>query len=82
MRILLGALRRRGDPHELEHLDRALPGVLPRRPFVDARDLRDLIPHREDRVQRGHRLLEDHGDAIAANLPHLGVGEREQVAPL
>ena len=36
---------------------------------------------REGRVQAGHRLLEDHADAVAANVAH-GGAELEQVPPL
>jgi len=35
---------------------------------------------RVQRVQRGHRLLEDHRDLVAADPLHLGLGERQQVA--
>ena len=31
-------------------------------------------------LRRGHRLLEDHGDARAADLPHLGHRQAQQVA--
>jgi len=31
----------------------------------------DLLADREDRIERGHRLLEDHGDLVAAHLAHL-----------
>src|SRR5256886_330322 len=44
--------------------------------------LADLIANRENRIQRGHRLLKDHGDLVAANLTHLLVVEFEEIAPL
>jgi hypothetical protein len=47
-----------------------------------ARRLGELVAHAEERVQRGQRVLEDHRDLLAADLTHLLVGEREQVAPL
>ncbi len=34
----------------------------------------------EDRIEAGHRLLEDHGDIIAAHLAHFLVRKREDVA--
>src|SRR5699024_3758603 len=37
---------------------------------VDAQGLRDLIPGGVDRVERGHRLLEDPRDLIAPDGPH------------
>ena len=57
-------------------------GVAPRRAAVDAQRLRDLIADREDRVERGHRLLEDEADLGAAHAAHLALGERQQVASL
>ena len=33
------------------------------------------------RVQAGHRLLEDHGDAVAADVAHLRFGQRQQFLP-
>ena len=33
---------------------------------MDFQHLGDLVAHREHRVQRCHRLLEDHADAVAA----------------
>src|SRR5881628_3262254 len=41
---------------------------------------RDLIAYREHRIERRHRLLEDHGDLIAAHGAELGRGEREEIA--
>ena len=47
---------------------------------VDEQRLHDLLPDRQDRVERGHRLLEDHRDVAAAHLAHVVVGEIEQVS--
>ena len=41
-----------------------------------------LAADREHRVQRRHRLLEDHRDLAAAHAAHLFFAEREQVAAL
>ena len=38
----------------------------------------DLVADGEHRGQRGERVLEDHGDALAANLAHLKIGLAEQ----
>ena len=38
---------------------------------VQAQGLHQLSSHWIDRVERGHRLLENHGNAVAANGPHL-----------
>ena len=37
--------------------------------------LDDLLADGEHRVERGHRLLEHHGDAGAADALHAGIGE-------
>ena len=37
---------------------------------MSCQDLGDLVPHSKDRIERGHRLLEDHGYLCAADLPH------------
>jgi hypothetical protein len=44
--------------------------------------LSDLAADREDRVQRGHRVLEDHRDLVAANVAHLLDGHREEITPV
>jgi hypothetical protein len=49
---------------------------------VRADRLGNLTPDREARVQRGHRILEDHADAIAAQDPHLLVRQTDEVASL
>src|SRR4030095_3154376 len=35
----------------------------------------------EHRIERGHRLLEDHRDLFAADLSHLGRGQIEEASP-
>jgi hypothetical protein len=47
---------------------------------VDGQDLVDLLAHPHQRVERGHRLLEDHAEQPAAPGPHRVLGEAEQVA--
>ena len=42
-----------------------------RRSWWSAHRLGDLVADREDRVERGHRLLEDHRDVVAADLSQL-----------
>ena len=82
MRIFPRALLGRGDADEREHLDRLGPRVALGRPRVDARDLADLVADGEHRVQRRHRLLEHHRDAIASHVLHLALRQTEQVASL
>ena len=49
-------------------------------PEVLAQHFADLEAHREDRVERAHRLLEDHGDLLAAHTLHRLGGRREEIA--
>jgi hypothetical protein len=68
------ALLGRRNADEPEQLDRIA------RLAVNLERLGDLRTDREHRVQRRHRLLEDHRDAIAAQRAHVVLGQREQVA--
>ena len=34
---------------------------------------RDLLTHRKDRIERGHRFLENHGDFSTTNATHGGL---------
>ena len=44
--------------------------------------LADLVADREQRVQRGHRVLQDHRDPPAAHLLHLLIGFLQQILAL
>ena len=44
--------------------------------------LLDLVPDRQQRVQRCHRFLEDHGDLAAPHRPHLVIRELQQVGAI
>src|SRR5207253_34319 len=60
-------------------------GLLPRfllRAAMDADDFRDLVSDREDRIERGHRLLEHHGDTRAANGAEFLVAKAHDVLAL
>ena len=49
---------------------------------VKLHHLHDLLADAQDGVQRGHRLLEDHGHADRAQFAHLRLRQRQQVPPL
>ena len=49
---------------------------------METHGLGDLVAHREHRVERRHRLLEDHRDLVAPDLRHLVLGELREVAAL
>ena len=44
------------------------------KPAMDLQDFADLPLDRVERVERGHRLLEHHGDVVAAHPPHVVLG--------
>ena len=76
MRILFEPARAVRDADELEQFERARRRLLVGHLQMDEQRLHHLLADRQDRVERGHRLLEDHRDVAAAHLAHLLVGER------
>ena len=64
-----GALRL-GQAHPLEQLDGAPPRVILAQPTMQHQRLGDLRADAMERIERRHRLLEDHGDAVAAQTSH------------
>ena len=68
MRIIVDALLRRRDAHATQHLDRRAPRRAAVEPAVAHEDLHDLLADRVARIERGHRLLEVHGEAVAAQV--------------
>ena len=57
-----------------------LQQVVVRQSLVQAQRFADLAADRQHRIEAGHRLLEDHGDAIAADLLQLALARLQQVA--
>ena len=55
-----------GDADFLHQLDRSLARRMPGRALVTPMHFRKLIPDGVGRVERGHRFLEHHGHAVAA----------------
>ena len=66
-RVLLDALGRVGDADHVEQLDGSGPGVLAAQLAMAAEHLDHLAADREHRVERRHRVLEDHRDLPAAD---------------
>eukprot|EP01022_Parablepharisma_sp_SALTPOND_P030360 TRINITY_DN760_c2_g5_i1.p1 TRINITY_DN760_c2_g5~~TRINITY_DN760_c2_g5_i1.p1 ORF type:complete len:1316 (-),score=509.04 TRINITY_DN760_c2_g5_i1:3474-7421(-) len=62
-----------GDAHHLQHAQRLGLGGRTAHALVQADRFGDLLADGKDRVQRGHRLLEDHGDLLATDAAHGGV---------
>ena len=80
VRVVVGAPARLRDADLLEQLDRRALAPPCVEPEVRLERLADLPPDRQHRVQRRHRVLEDHRDLPAADRPQLGVRAAEQVA--
>ena len=69
-----------GDADERQQFDGARLGLIGRHLQMNEERLHDLKPDPEDRVQRGHRLLENHRHVMTADAAHLFVGEFQEVA--
>ena len=81
MGVAVEALLRIGNLDQAQHLDGSLARPAGTEAFMDADGFGDLEADGLDRIERGHRLLEDHGDLVAAHRPHGGFAELEQIAP-
>ena len=80
VRIILDARLGRRNADQVQQLDRPR---LPRRAVeigVFLEILADLRPDGEDRIERAHRLLEDHRDLPAPHAAHLRLGHPQHIA--
>ena len=80
-----GGRRRRAASAGMPTISSSSPRARARPPGRDRRGGRgsvshDLLADRDHRVQRVHRALEHHRDALPAQLAQLGLAERQQVA--
>ena len=82
MRIAVMDPGRTGDTDTGQSLDGPLPRLRAADGEMGANGLADLVADREHRIERAHRLLEDHADPAAANAPQPGVRQSDQVLPL
>jgi len=82
VREILGAALGRGHAHARQRLDGAPLRVSPVCALVQHEHLGNLPADGRERVQGAHRLLEDHGDAAAAQLLRLRGREIADLAPL
>jgi hypothetical protein len=71
--------RRLGDPGALEERDRAIARRAAAELLVQPEHLDDLRADRVERIERRHRLLEDHRDLAAADGAHPRLAEPAQV---
>ena len=82
VRILIENCLGVGDLHTPQHVQRPLPRFCLRYYLVGEQRLGDLIAQCKYGIERGHRLLEDHGDAVAAYLANFVFANPQQVAAL
>ena len=82
VRIGAEPLLRLADADLVEQLQRARARRRSPMPRCSVEDLADLLLDRVQRVERGHRLLEDHGDLVAAHLAAAASRRREQILAL
>ena len=82
MRIGVRAPLRLRDVHAAQHLDRPVHRLAAATALVQRDRLADLPADGEQRIERGHRLLKDHRDVVAADVLHLAFGEAEQIGAL
>ena len=71
-----------GMPTRLHQLERALPRAAAAVAEPDERPFGDLLADAHHRVERGHRLLEDHRDLAAPNLAEPAGGGRREIGAL
>src|SRR5215510_5725818 len=70
-----------GDLDQAKHLNGLFACLFFAQPLVQTDRLADLIAHGKYRIQRGHGLLKDHGNLVAANFTHLLVAQFEKIMP-
>ena len=82
MWITVNARARVWDADEFEHVDGVLVSLRFGVTEMKLRDLHQLFRDAHEWVERSHRVLKDHADALAANLAHVVVRERHDVLPV
>ena len=80
VRVLLEAAPRRRHADALQQIHRALARLPARDAIVPEQRFLELVADGVGRVERRHRLLEDHGRARAADVGHLALGDVQHVA--
>ena len=82
MRIDVDQAVRLGQAHGLHHLEHALAPRSVVLIGVDGEHLGDLVADTHHRIERRHRLLEDHRHAVAAHPPQLARRLRQEIVAL
>ena len=82
MRVIVDASFWMWNPDLMQELDRPSPGSGLAHLLMGEDRLDDLVSDPVHRIERRHRILEDHRDLLAANFPHLVLAQLHQVAAL
>ena len=80
MRVVVEAALGGGDADAGEHFDGVFFGLGERVPEMQPRDFGELLADGEEGIERRHRVLKDHRDAVAANSRELRLRHRDQIA--
>ena len=80
MRIIVRTQFRIGNRHFAHRLDCRLARGFPRKTAMQTQRFGNLLANREDRIQRGHRILKDHRDVVTTHGAHLGIRKLQQIA--
>ena len=62
-----------------QQFDGVLPSFFDSHAALELQDLGNLVTNGEQRVERGHGLLEDHGDVAAAHFAQLRLVHAQQI---
>src|SRR4030095_15919569 len=74
VRVLVHPLLRRGYSYVTQQLAGAAAWLVAGEPAVANQRFADLLADRVGRIERGHRLLKNHGESVAAKVAHRRVG--------
>ena len=79
VRIRIYPLRRVGNSDHVQQCDRPFARRATAEALMQDQGFADLVGDRQHRVQRRHRVLEDHRDLAAADAPHRPLRELTQI---
>ena len=82
MRVRLEPGRRGWNTHQLKQFYGASPCFCAAGLAMSQDGFHYLLPHRQGRVERGHRVLEDDADAVAANVGQRGFIKLKKIGTL
>ncbi len=79
VRVLVQSLLRIADAHPFKQLQRTRARLGAAQAVMHPQGFADLFTDPEHRIEGGHRLLEDHGDLLAADPVHLALTGAGQI---